>query len=193
MASFPDNLPPEGLDSFYKTLLYFIILYFISVAFTTWLVTRNRPKSGVEYREGKPKSASKGSSRAVTQISFEDSRDMLASLKVEIAGAEASLTQLAIFKDGSEISDDAYTLLHTQYSTEVSKFTNKMNEMLKADIISSSTGEIATGMTDEAMIDIEADLEKQLQDLEEEDDFLAPRAASRKRTPIAKEIGRAHV
>ncbi|MCE7735289.1 MAG: hypothetical protein GPJ54_10455 [Candidatus Heimdallarchaeota archaeon] len=186
MASFPDNLPPESLDPFYRALIYLGIVYFIATAFTTWILTRRRPKSGVEYREVKAKSSSKDSARAVTQISFEDSRDMLASLKVEIAGAEASLSQLTIFKDGGEISGDAYSLLQTQYSTEVSKLTSKMNEMLQADIVSSSTGEIATGMTDEAIDDIEADLEKQLQELEEEDDFLAPRTAKRKRSKIAK-------
>lgn len=186
MASFPDNLPPQSLDPFYRALIYLGIIYFIATAFTTWILTRRRPKSGVEYREVKTRSSSKDSAREVTQISFEDSRDMLASLKVEITGAEASLTQLSIFKDGGEISSDAYSQLHSQYSTEVTKFTSKMNEMLQADIVSSSTGEIATGMTDEAIDDIEADLEKQLQELEDEDDFLAPRTAKRKRTKVAK-------
>jgi hypothetical protein len=185
MATFPDNLPPEGLDSFYKALIYLGILYFIFTAFTTWLVTRKRSRPSVEHRDSRVKTTSKDSPKAVTQISFEDSRDMLASLKIEIAGAEASISQLGIFKNNGEISNDAYNLLHTQYSTEVTKFTNKMNDMLKADIVSSSTGEIATGMTDDDMMDIEADLEKQLQDLEEEDDFLAPR--TRKRARIADE------
>ncbi|MHA2031545.1 MAG: hypothetical protein ACW99Q_19375 [Candidatus Kariarchaeaceae archaeon] len=185
MASFPDNLsenlPPEGLDPFYKALVYLGPVFFFLAAFFAWLTTRKRAKPSSEYRESRIKSSYKDSTKAVTQISFEDSRDMLASLKVEITGAESSISQLGIFKNSGDISDDAYTLLHTQYSTEVTKLTNKMNEMLKADIVSSSTGEIAEGMSDDDMMDIEADLEKQLQGLEDEGDFLAPRTRKRGR------------
>ncbi len=180
MASLPDNLPPEDLDPFYKALIYLGIAYFIATAFTSWLITRKRAKPVIKYRDSDSSRSSNVSETSMTQISFEDSRDILASLRVEIAGAESSLVQLGAIKNEGEISKDAYKLLHTRFSSDVTKLTSKMNEMLKVDIVSAKTGEVDVGISDDDMVDIEADLEKQLQELEDEEDFLAPRRGGRR-------------
>lgn len=180
MATLPDNLPPEGLDPFYKALIYLGIAYFIATAFSTWFITRKRAKPVIKYRDSESSRSSNVSETSMTQISFEDSRDILASLRVEIAGAESSLVQLGNVKNEGEISKEAYKLLHTRFSSDVTKLTSKMNDMLKADIVSTKTGEVDIGISDDDMVDIEADLEKQLQDLEDEDDFLAPRRGGRR-------------
>ncbi|OLS18842.1 MAG: hypothetical protein HeimC2_43750 [Candidatus Heimdallarchaeota archaeon LC_2] len=180
MASIPDNLPPEGFDPFYKALIYLSIVYIIATAFTTWLITRKRAKPVIEYRDSDDSGHVEMPDSSTTQISFEDSRDILASLRIEIAGAEASLVQLSAVKNEGEVSNVAYKILHTRFSSDVTKLTAKMNEMLKVDIVSSKTGEIDSGITDDEMVDIEADLEKQLQELEDEDDFLAPRGRGRR-------------
>ena len=187
MPSIPNSLPPEGLDPFYKALIYLGIAYFILTAITVALVTRRRAKPirvetpvRAETRETPP---SRVEHKATT---FEDSKDMLANLKVEIAGAENSLVKLSELKGKNELSSKAYQVLQQQFTSKVTELTAKMNDMLKTDIITRS-GSIDTGISEEEMKSIESDLEQQLLALEEDKDFLKPR--TRAKTPITAVTG----
>ena len=164
----------------------------ILTAFTSWFVTRRRSKYFEEFGEegtrfdGSEIGLQLGLNKT---MSFNDSRDMLSTLKIEVAGAESSLKKLAKEKELGEISGEAFNYLNERYNNHVNEISNKMNEMIKSSI-QASTGEIDEGididhrLSDEDMADIEADLQKQLLDLEADDDFLKP--THRAKTPISE-------
>lgn len=197
MASFPGNipedLPPEGLDIGFKYLIYLGLIYIILTALTSWFLTRRRPKPDYddEYDDDEADSASFSDLEVGIghTLTFDDTRDMLSSLKIEIAGAEASLAKLQSEKQFAEISEEGYKYLYERYTKHVSEISNKMNEMIQSNI-QAVDGQVDEGIkidqtiSDEEMADIESDLQKQLLDLDSDDDFLRPKA--RAKTPIAE-------
>ncbi len=196
MASFPDELPdwlpPEGQSIGFKYFIYFGLIYILITAFTSWIITRRRPKGysddeyeDDDYERDRESEIQLGMTKTLT---FDDTRDLLSSLKIEIAGAEASLAKLNSEKALNEISEEAYTNLSDRYNQHVSKISQKMNRMISASI-RTREGDIEEGIpleqgiSQEEMADIEADLQKQLVDLESDEDFLK---TTRQKTPISE-------
>jgi len=178
MAPFPDNLPPEALDEVTKLLIYFGILYILSTAITTWLITRRRSfpkKSKAQQQDPIPEARQDSPRVGITEtISFEDTKDKLSSMKIEVRGAEAALTRLNELYQQEELSETAYSQLSSEYSDRVEVLTDQINEMLHSDIQTHS-GEVSEGISDDEINALEADLEQQLMDLDDDDSFLKPR------------------
>jgi hypothetical protein len=195
MATFPDELPdwlpPEGQSIGFKYFIYLGLIYMVLTAFTSWIITRRRPKGYYddEYEDDDYEDRETEVQLGMTKtLTFDDTRDLLSSLKIEIAGAEASLAKLNSEKALNEISDDAFTNLSDRYSQHVTKISQKMNRMISTSI-RTREGDIAEGIPLEQgisqaeMADIEADLQKQLVDLESDEDFLK---TGRPKTPISE-------
>ena len=177
MAPFPDDLPPVGLDSIYKLIIYYSILFVLATAITSWLITRKR----------KPKAVS--SSTQVTRksqeiLNFADTKDTLASMKVEIASAEAALTKLTDLMNSGELSQTAYSELNKQFADKINEIQGRMSSLARSDIVD-SRGTVVESISDQEFDELEADLEKQLMDLED-DSFLKSKPTKAPKTPMAE-------
>lgn len=182
---FPNDFPPSGLNNTYKLILYIGVLYIFATILSSWLITRRRsiPKQLLEQKIGeRPQRNDKRDTSLSGIPTFERTKDMLATLKVEISGAEASLVALNTSNEKNEISNNAFEILREKYNNDIEKYTSKLNEMLKSDMTDRS-GKLVEGISDDAMREFEDDLERQLQDLESDDDFLKPK--TRPRSKIA--------
>ncbi|MDH5404271.1 MAG: hypothetical protein OEY49_17360, partial [Candidatus Heimdallarchaeota archaeon] len=183
----PENLPPVGLDQELKIILYFGVFYFILSAIVVRLITKKRLANYKKNNE--PAISSSTSEIDLTlgtgqTLRLSDTKDILASLKVEIAGAEGALGKLNELKEVGEITSTAHEQLSHQYSSMVKQISQKMNDMLKSSIESDS-GEIYDGISENDMVDINADLEAQLMALDSDDDFLSRKTKTRSKTPIS--------
>lgn len=185
MASFWDNLPPETLDTATKIALYLGLVYVFATAFTTWFVTRRRTKSvRVERKEDGFREAQENMDLP-SPVMFKDKEDQLNNLRIEKIGLEASMSYMNTLQSVGDLSDTVHNKLSMHFGTRLHELNVSLSEtthppdVFSDDPIPAETSvhqEGDIGISTDEIAGIEADLQKQLKDLESEDDFLKPKS-----------------
>ncbi len=163
MASFPNNLPPEGLALIYKLLIYYGILYVISTAISAKIITRKRVKPLIHQEN-----SVLGAPEEHDEFIFDNNIDRAANLKIGISSVETAILELMKVKDVGLISDDAYSSLNSKYSQELERLTNLYETMdLQEPILEVLEDQAAE-------IEPEENLDEFL-GLDDDDEFLKPK------------------